>query len=385
MITEFMRHSLSGEMSVENIDKKWNDLALKLFNLQAEFVQPYKNLCKYRFKGDFSNVRFDNIAQIPSVPTIAFKEFEVTSLGVEERNHVFYSSGTTYDKPSRHFHSEFSLRIYEESLKLWFSHCVISGLKRNQNLSNDCGDQLNSLQGNARQSRFNFIFLTPPPEVVPHSSLVHMFRTLQTEFGDANSAFLGIAENQTSWKIDYHKFQEKLNSLSSNSIPIICGTAFNYVHLIEHFEESGVKFQLPQDAVIFETGGYKGRSREIPKHELYRKIAKIFGINEDRIVSEYGMSELSSQAYDIILNERSIQERKYRFPPWAKFLIVSPETKEPVGLNETGILRIYDLANVYSVFAIQTDDLAINLGDGFMLVGRAGAVEARGCSLLVND
>jgi hypothetical protein len=384
-IMEFMRLSLTWGMSPEVLDSTWNEIAVNLFRLQAEFVQPYKNLCKYRFKTEVSNIRIDNFRQIPVMPTTAFKEFEITALTNEERSHVFYSSGTTYEKPSRHFHSEFSLKLYEESLKLWFSHCIIKGLKRKMSLSGKNQIISNQNPEDTSQCKFNFIFLTPPPEIVPHSSLVHMFKTLNAEYGIDDSTFYGIAESQTSWRIDYNKLLNKLNSITCESAPIICGTAFNYVHLIEYFEESGIRFNLPPNTVIFETGGYKGRSREIPKHELYRKIARIFGISEDRIVSEYGMSELSSQAYDKLLSDDTNVIRKYRFPPWAKFSIVSPETKEPVGINEIGILRIYDLANVYSVFAIQTDDLAVNLGDGFMLYGRAGAAESRGCSLLIND
>ncbi len=97
------------------------------------------------------------------------------------------------------------------------------------------------------------------------------------------------------------------------------------------------------------------------------------------------MSELSSQAYDSIQNSKfKIQnsERQFRFPPWVRVQIISPETGHEVADGETGLIRIFDLANVFSVAAIQTEDLGIRYDDGFELIGRAQLAEPRGCSLM---
>ena len=93
------------------------------------------------------------------------------------------------------------------------------------------------------------------------------------------------------------------------------------------------------------------------------------------------MSELSSQAYDLEDGHSSFVIRHFRLPPWARVQIVSPETGREVNEGETGLLRIFDLANVFSVMAIQTEDLAIRWGDGFELIGRDAMAEPRGCSL----
>jgi hypothetical protein len=89
------------------------------------------------------------------------------------------------------------------------------------------------------------------------------------------------------------------------------------------------------------------------------------------------MSELSSEAYD-----SGTQSRIFHFPPWARVQIISPETGHEVAEGETGLIRSLDLANVFSVAAIQTEDLGIRRGDGFELIGRAQLAEARGCSLM---
>ena len=139
-----------------------------------------------------------------------------------------------------------------------------------------------------------------------------------------------------------------------------------------------------------ETGGYKGRSRSLPKPKLHALISKHLGVPESRIICEYGMSEISSQAYDhgIPICEPAVDgqgmrcpEHVFQFPPWVRAQIVSPETGRLVNEGETGLILIFDLANVWSVLAIQTEDLGIRRGNGFELIGRAALAEPRGCSL----
>jgi hypothetical protein len=153
------------------------------------------------------------------------------------------------------------------------------------------------------------------------------------------------------------------------------GTAFSFVHLLDYLTETNLRFSLPPGSMILETGGYKGRSRSLPKLELHSLIAQRLGVRAAQIVCEYGMSELSSQAYSQVSSP-------FLFPPWARAQVISPETGEQVGDGETGLLRVFDLANVFSVMAIQTEDLAIKRGAAFELIGRAALAELRGCSLL---
>jgi hypothetical protein len=136
---------------------------------------------------------------------------------------------------------------------------------------------------------------------------------------------------------------------------------------------------------VIETGGYKGRSRELAKGELHRLISERLGVPAPHIVCEYGMSELSSQAYDITASSArpaSPVTRHFHFPPWARAQVISPETGREVADGETGLLRVFDLANVFSVMALQTEDLAVRRGTGFELLGRARLAEPRGCSLM---
>jgi hypothetical protein len=140
---------------------------------------------------------------------------------------------------------------------------------------------------------------------------------------------------------------------------------------------------------MIETGGYKKRSRSVPRAELHRFVIERLGIPAQRIVCEYGMSELSSQAYDgtISVTEDPLPiahqpPRVFHFPPWARIQIVSPETGREVADGEMGLIRVFDLANVASVLSVQTEDLGLRRGDGFEFLGRASAAEPRGCSLM---
>jgi hypothetical protein len=155
----------------------------------------------------------------------------------------------------------------------------------------------------------------------------------------------------------------------------LLGTAFSFVHLLDFLGERNLPFRLPLGSRVMETGGYKNRSRTMPKSELHSLISEQLGVPCENIICEYGMSELSSQAYAKASGE-------FQFPPWARAQIISPETGREVAGGETGLIRVFDLANVFSVAAIQTEDLAIRRGDGFELIGRAQLAAPRGCSLM---
>jgi hypothetical protein len=165
---------------------------------------------------------------------------------------------------------------------------------------------------------------------------------------------------------------------------LILGTAFSFVHLLDYLVERDLRVELPAGSRVMETGGYKNRSRSMPKVELHSLIMERLGVPAENIICEYGMSELSSQAYDSEIHHpfSILHPRILRFPPWARVQIISPETGREVADGETGMIRIFDLANVFSVAAIQTEDLGIRRGDGFELVGRAQLAEPRGCSLM---
>jgi hypothetical protein len=206
-----------------------------------------------------------------------------------------------------------------------------------------------------------------------------MFEVIGNAAG--NGEFLGQVNGQGEWMLDLPGALEALRTAAGSGQPVLLlGTAFLYVALLDALKAGKERVKLPVGSCLFETGGYKGRTREVPKLELYAELAESFGLPPEAIVSEYGMSELSSQAYDGVAGQAGA--RVFRFPPWARARVVSPETGCEVGEGECGLIRILDLANVYSVMAIQTEDLGVRRGEGVELLGRASGAGARGCSLL---
>jgi hypothetical protein len=179
--------------------------------------------------------------------------------------------------------------------------------------------------------------------------------------------------------IDFSRLRETLIAQIKVGKPIgIAGTAFSFVHLLDAWADLP-PLRLPRGSWLLETGGFKGRSREVSKAELYAHLSAIFSVRDDSIWNEYGMSELSSQAY------AHATAGLHAVPPWARVLVVDPATGREVPVGQRGLVRWFDLANVDSVFALQTLDLAERTTTGFRLIGRLPRTEPRGCSLSAED
>jgi hypothetical protein len=347
-----LREFIRGDSS-----HQFEGLALELFRLQFESNPVYRKFCQAENR-DPAVVR--SWTDIPAVPTTAFKEFELTSIPTDDRTTVFCSSGTTVQRPGRHFHSAASLALYELSLLEW-------------------GRRHLPLHDATLQ------FLTPSQELAPHSSLVHMFETMRRHAPSHRATFIGDLDLEGNWNVNIPRAVSLLTACASSGEALgILGTAFNFVHLLDSLMALNLRLRLPAGSWVMETGGYKGRSRSIPKTELHKLISITLGVGPDRILCEYGMSELSSQAYDRSLISPAERSSVFQFPPWARATVVSPENGREVAEGQIGLLRVWDLANVYSAMAIETQDLAIRRGTGFELIGRADSAEPRGCSLRAN-
>jgi hypothetical protein len=374
----------------QHADIEFNGLAVMLFTLQFKYNLVYRRLCESR------GIQPSNVhhwSQIPCVPTGAFKEWELTCLHPEDRTRVFHSSGTTEQRPSRHYHNADSLALYEASLWPWLV----------ENLGLPIAD-------------CRLISLTPPAEQSPNSSLVHMFDFVRSKVGAGADVFIGRVADDGSWELDISAALAALQTSGEKPL-LLLGTAFSFVHLLDALAEQNLRLQLPAGSRVLETGGYKGRSRSLPKMELHQLICERLGVPPEGIICEYGMSELSSQAYEVEVERRPparlagtpdsesraenftsefrqhhagsetgapAVSRHFRFPPWARARVISPETGDEVGIGETGLLQVFDLANAFSVMAIQTEDLAVRRAEGFELIGRSTAAEPRGCSLMTE-
>jgi acyl-CoA synthetase (AMP-forming)/AMP-acid ligase II len=347
-------------------DAVFNEFALELSHLQQK-ANPH--VSSWFEKSSINAKAFSHWKKIPGIPTQAFKLFDWSCIPESQRSKVFYSSGTTGKDASRHWHHERSLELYESLLSAWH---------REHTPGED---------GVCRVTEC--LFLTPRKEEAPHSSLIHMFGTIADSLpSEVSSHFAGSVTSDNEW---IFPLADTVDQLSKSKKPVcIFGTAFLLVHLLDHLEETEAQLSLPEGSVIFETGGYKGKSRSLTKEKLYKEIESKLGIAQKDILCEYGMSELSSQAYDTVFEPDSHSgsghsTRRLRFPPWARCRVISPETALEVGYGEMGLIQVIDLANVWSSVSVLTEDIGVRHQEGFELLGRAQVSEPRGCSLMSDD
>ena len=268
-----LRESIHSGFRNEN----FGVLALNLFVLQFKHNSAYRKICEAR---RLTPENVEPWTQIPAVPAAAFKELELTSLAPGERTAIFHSSGTTAQIPSRHFHSAESSAVYEASLWKWFQQNIFPNSE-------------------FRIPNSELLVLTPPPEQASHSSLVHMFETIRQKTGAPKSVFVGKTEADGVWTLNVDSALAALHSSPvTRHSSLLLGTAFSFVHLLDYLAENNLRFELPAGSRVMETGGYKNRSRTLPKAELHALITERLGVPRENIFCEYGMSELSSQAYD---------------------------------------------------------------------------------------
>jgi len=219
--------------------------------------------------------------------------------------------------------------------------------------------------------------LAPAPKELPDSSLSHMFGVAVAARGDGASGFFV--------RSGALQLEPLLAALHEGEVPVaLCGTAFSFVHLLDELGASDRRLRLPTGSRVMETGGFKGRAREIPQDELYASLEARLGVPRDRIINQYGMTELGSQFYDTTIHDPDAPRRKLG-PPWARVRIIEPESGEPCAPGAIGALVVHDLANTGSIAAIQTADIGRNVADGFEVLGREPGAEARGCSIALDD
>ena len=303
----------------------------RLHALHYRHNAPYRAFCQSTgVAEDVSGWR-----EIPCVPQNAFKHSDLRSFPVEETIKTFRTSGTTGEGFGQHHFR--TLEIYETAVREGWRH--------------------------ANMPAGPYFVIAPHPDEAPHSSLSYMLRVLAPR-----EAFIA-----TGGAVD-------LGRLQAVDHPVcLLGTALGFLNLFEQMTKAKITLRLPEGSTAMETGGYKGSGRSVARPELYAMFGDKLGIATADIYNEYGMTELSSQFY-----ARGPQGL-HRGPPWARAVVADPVTLDEVAEGETGILLIYDAANVGSVVGIRTQDLAVKRGDAFELLGRDPAALPRGCSRAADE
>lgn len=312
--------------------KQFEKIALKVFRFQYDSNTVYREFC------DLLHVKkqeVQSLKQIPFLPIQFFKSHKVVS-NDNPIQETFTSSGTTGMITSKHHVTDVS--IYEESYRKGFSQ----------------------FYGNIED--YTLLALLPSYLEREGSSLIYMVNDLIKLSNNTNSGFyLNQYEELTKTLIDLDQSGQNV---------ILIGVTYALLDLIER-----QKFQL-KNTIIMETGGMKGKRKEMIREELHEILCKGFGVST--IHSEYGMTELLSQAY-------SLGNGVFECPPWMQILIRETEDAlNYVANGKTGGINVIDLANINSCSFIATQDLGKkNPNNSFEVLGRFDNSDIRGCNLMV--
>jgi phenylacetate-coenzyme A ligase PaaK-like adenylate-forming protein len=306
-------------------------LALQVFRYQYKYVAIYRKFCE---KLSITPEAINNIEGIPFLPISFFKTHLVIS-SEKESEHLFTSSGTTGSITSKHHVAELS--VYEKSFIKGFTH----------------------FYGNV--SEYTILALLPSYLEREGSSLVYMVDNLISRSNNEHSGF---------YLDDLDCLIDKLQYLEKRGDKVLLiGVSYALLDLIEK-----QSFQL-KNTLVMETGGMKGRRKEMIKEELHDVLKKGFGVSQ--VHSEYGMTELLSQAY-------AVKNGDFACPPWMKVLIRDPEDALTIVNRKSGGINVIDLANCYSCSFVATQDLGkVNLDGSFKILGRFDDSDIRGCNLMV--
>ncbi|HEY1955834.1 MAG TPA: acyl-protein synthetase [Polyangiaceae bacterium] len=331
------------------------------FERDAQMPEPFERIARdladfqARNNAGYARLRDARGEALPAVPTEAFKVARVSTFDEAETPIVFRTSGTTIGARGAH----------------WFRTCE----------TYDAGAVAFGRVALDAREPMPVLVIGPPPADQPDSSLTHMIACFAKSMGLQASVedtyFLrdGV--------IDLARLDERVTRLMMGNVrgALVLGTSLAYVHLLEALDDA--RFRMPDETRVMQTGGFKALGREVDAAKLRRDLARAFCVEPRAIVGEYGMTELSSQFWEMSLGGGA--PNVYLEPPWARVVPVDGETLAPVKDGEIGVARIEDLLNVDSAVAIVTADRVRRVGGGFELLGREIGAPPRGCSIATEE
>jgi len=330
----------------------FEELALAAFAFQRERIAPYRRLCEGRGATPRS---VGSWREVPPVPAAAFRTLE---LAAEAPVETFRSSGTTADE-ARSVHRQPYPELYRRAIDASFPRFCLREL--------------------APGARLPILSLVPERASAPDSSLSFMADHVLARWGALESATAFGARG-----VETAKARSWAAARQRDRKPaLVFATAFALADWIAALERQDLRLRLPPGTVVFETGGFKGRTAELSRAALLARLEERLAVPAAAVVREYGMTELSSQCYTEVL--AGGDPDLFVAPPWVRVRALDPATLAELPPGEPGLLAVFDLANLGSAVHVLTEDLGSLEGKGLRLLGRAAGAQLRGCSLTVEE
>ncbi|MBM4357495.1 MAG: acyl-protein synthetase [Deltaproteobacteria bacterium] len=343
-VRRFIDESLAGTTA-----EAFDALACDVARYQARYVPAVASALA---RAGLRPAELDRADELPALPTDVFRLRRVAAHPAVDDARVFATSGTTDALRGRHPFRD--LETYRRGAMAWAERMLWPDGRR-----------------------LRVVLLAGDEARAPESSLSYMLARFADHLGQG--AWFWDGE-----RLDVGGLERCLTEVNQAGEPaLVAGTSFAFVHLCDTVRGA---LPLPPGSRVMQTGGFKGRSREVAAHELRGAVARLFALAPSVVVAEYGMTELSSQLYQPGAADGAREPAtRYLPPPWLRVDAADPLTLATLPRGQEGIARFVDLANVDSAIAVQTADRVVVSGDGSVdLLGRSPGAPPRGCSLALE-
>jgi hypothetical protein len=326
-------------------------LLREALRLQRQTVLPYGRIVAQLGANHADPLRW------PAVPTEVFRFARIAAHPATDDVRVFRTSGTT--AATRGSHHLRDLSLYDRAAQAAARYALFPD-----------------------RPRMRLLILASPARELADSSLSYMLDRFVDWFGAPGSIHVLQAGH-----LDVDLLESALQEAVRERLPVaLLGTSFAFVHAEEALGSH--RFVLAPGSRVMQTGGFKGRAREIEPARMLALLESRYGVPSSFIVQEYGMTELSSQSYETTLRDALLGSasapRRLWMPGWVRASLVDPHSLAEVPAGSEGILRVDDLCNLDTACAIQTADRARPVDDGISVLGRATGASERGCSIAVD-
>lgn len=332
----------------------FDTLATELFAWQYARNLPYREFC------DAKRITPDTVShwrQIPAFPTDAFKTAIVTSFPPEQAVMAQLTSGTTAIRRGQIFRDETGRELVLAANRMMTAAWLFPDFAQGQ--------------------RCRILILAPSPEMAPSMGMAIGMEETRRQFGTADSRFLLDFSG-----LDIKALIAALEHSEASAVPVaMIGSTSAFVYFFNACKARGLRFRLPPGSRIGDGGGYRGRFGELTQDDYFGLAGEVLGIPASHCVNVLGMAESATNYFDDTLRAAvrgKLSSRRRVMPPWARVEAVGIDDLQPLPQGEIGLLRHYDLANLPTVLAVQTDNLGyLDENGDFQIVGRARMVNGK--------
>lgn len=344
------------DAGVDGDPSPFDGLALELFAYQYAYNPPYRQFCDAKGASPSTVGRW---IDIPAFPTQVFKTEIVATFPLDEAEMTILTSGTTNpNQRGRIFRDALGRELALKANRILMDSYLFPDYESGQ--------------------RCRILILAPSPETAPSMGMALGMEETRVRFGTDDSRFL---LGRTG--LDVKALVEALDQAESNGVPIaLIGSTSAYVYFFQACKRKNMYWRLPAGSRVADGGGYRGRFGEMTRDDYYRMVEEHLGVPSSHCVNILGMGEAGTNHIDNVLRDcltgHQTGIRQKIPPPWTRIVAASVEDLSVLPPGEVGLLRHYDLTNLPTVVAVQSDNLGFtDEAGGFEIVGRAKVVEGK--------